>query len=228
MDALSKNMINHISIKTIDTPVRNWRPANLENINQRFEDQPPEELLRWALATYGDSLVVATGFGGSGIVQMHMIAQFRPKTTFFYLQTDLLFPETLALRDELSARLGIQFTEVHSGLSLGEQAYPAAVTCGRVTRTSACLHKVRSRYRNNSWPISSAWITAIRAATSRPAGLQTPIGRLGFRQQALNLAPLAAERAGVGCIDHHGLPYNKLRDAGHVALDWLCACTRRC
>ena len=102
---------------------QNWQPSNLASVSQRFEGRSPEELLRWGLVTYGDDIAMATGFGATGLVMMHMLAQIRPSATVFYLQTDVLFPETMALRDELAARLGIQFTEVHSGLSLGEQNY---------------------------------------------------------------------------------------------------------
>ncbi len=218
-------MINHISIKMIDTPVRNWKPANLENMNQRFEDRPPEELLHWALATYGDSLVVATGFGGSGIVQMHMIAQFRPKTTFFYLQTDLLFPETLALRDELSARLGIQFTEVHSGLSLGEQAYQYGRDLWARNPDLCCLlRKVEPM--KQFLADKRAWITAIRRDQS-PGRAQTPLVDWDFANGLIKLAPLAAwtKEQVWDYIDHHDLPYNKLRDAGYGSIGCV-PCTR--
>lgn len=53
---------------------------------------------------------------------MHLIAQIRPETTVFYLDTGLLFPETYELRDELAARLGLRFTQVRTDLSLEAQA----------------------------------------------------------------------------------------------------------
>jgi phosphoadenosine phosphosulfate reductase len=53
---------------------------------------------------------------------MHLISQIRPKTTISYLDTDLLFPETHTLRDELAVCLGLRFVRVYSDLSLETQA----------------------------------------------------------------------------------------------------------
>lgn len=218
-------MINHISIKTIDTPVRNWKPANLGRISQRFEQQHPKELLRWALATYGDNMVVATGFGGSGIVQMHMISQIRPKTTFFYLQTDVLFPETLALRDELAERLGIQFTEVHSGLSLGEQAFQY----GRVLWTrnpDLCCLMRKVEPMKQFLADKRAWVTAIRRDQSASRA-QTQLVDWDDTNGLIKLAPLATwtKEQVWDYIEAHNLPYNALRDAGYGSIGCM-PCTR--
>jgi phosphoadenosine phosphosulfate reductase len=218
-------MINHISIKTIEAPVRNWKPANLARISQRFEERPPQELLRWALATYSDDMVVATGFGGSGIVQMHMISQIRPKTTFFYLQTDLLFPETLALRDELAARLGIQFTEVHSGLSLGEQAFQYGRDLWTRNPDLCCLMR-KVEPMKQFLADKRAWVTAIRRDQA-PSRAETQLVDWDSTNGLIKLAPLAAwtKEQVWDYIEEHQLPYNALRDEGYGSIGCM-PCTR--
>lgn len=218
-------MVNHISIKTIDTPVKNWKPANLGRLSGRFEHRPPQDVLRWAAASYGDDLAVATGFGASGVVLMHMIAQFRPQSTFFYLQTDLLFPETLALRDQLAARLGIQFTEVHSGLSLGEQAFQY----GRqlwLRNPDLCCHLRKVEPLRRFLAGKRAWVTAIRRdqAASR---IFTQTVDWDHANGLVKIAPLAAwTRSQVWDYIHaHDLPYNGLHDRGFGSIGCV-PCTR--
>jgi phosphoadenosine phosphosulfate reductase len=218
-------MINHISIKSIEAPIRNWKPANLAQISRRFEQQTPQELLRWALATYGDDLVVANGFGDSGIVQMHMIAQIRPQTTFFYLQTDLLFPETLALRDELARRLGIRFTEIHSGLSLGEQAYQFGRELWARNPDLCCLMRKVEPMRA-FLADKRAWVTAIRRdqAVSRA---NTQLVDWDAANGLIKLAPLAAwsQEQVQDYMRQYELPHNELRDAGYGSIGCM-PCTR--
>jgi phosphoadenosine phosphosulfate reductase len=86
----------------------------LQQLNSRFANHPPAALLQWSMATFAPAIALATSFGPQSIVLMHLIAQIRPETTVFYLDTDLLFPETYALRDTLAERLGLRFTCVCS------------------------------------------------------------------------------------------------------------------
>src|SRR6185295_8330122 len=86
-----------------------------------FERSYPHEIIAWAAHTYGRKLAMATGFGPEGIVIMHIVSQVAPKTHIFYLDTDLFFPETYALRDQLQERLGISFERIATPLSLDQQ-----------------------------------------------------------------------------------------------------------
>lgn len=68
---------------------------------------------------------MATGFGSEGIVILHILQQAAPGTQVFY-NTDLLFPETCQLRDQLEERVGIQFTRIATTLSVQQQNEQAA------------------------------------------------------------------------------------------------------
>src|SRR5262245_50320076 len=92
-----------LPFSTISPPrvALSWSPTNLNSLNRRFETLHPREIMRWGLITYGPDISLATGFSPSGIVLLHMASQLRQRVNVFYLQTDLLFPETLDLRDHL-------------------------------------------------------------------------------------------------------------------------------
>jgi phosphoadenosine phosphosulfate reductase len=202
-----------------------WYPANLEPISHRFERQHPREVLRWALTTYGKDIALATGFGPSGIVLMHLASRLRPNTTVFYLQTDLLFPETMVLRDSLAERLGIHFTELRPDLTLDEQAQYYGPQLWRSDPDLCCLlRKVEPLRRFLA--TKKAWITAIRRDQSLT---RASINMVDWDRanHLLKISPLAGwTRDQVwSYLREHDLPYNPLHDQGYPSIGCY-PCTR--
>ena len=108
--------------KSGETATLKWTPARLRLIARCLRHSSPQSMLRWGLEYFGHGLCLATSFGPQSIVLMHVISRLQPSTTVFYLDTDLLFPETYRLRDELAERLDLRFTRVTSELTVEEQA----------------------------------------------------------------------------------------------------------
>src|SRR6266511_916253 len=73
----------------------------LARVSDEFETQSPEAVLRWAFSEFGPDVALATGFGAEGCVLIDMVSRITKGARIFYLDTDLLFPETYALRDQL-------------------------------------------------------------------------------------------------------------------------------
>src|SRR5258708_12771395 len=94
----------------------------LKAISDEFETAPPEVILRWAGEEFGPDIAFATGFGAEGCVIIAMLSNIRPGARIFYLDTDLLFPETYALRDRLAARFGVRFERRAPRPPLSDQA----------------------------------------------------------------------------------------------------------
>src|ERR1044071_4974611 len=94
----------------------------LRDISDGFEGASPEAVLYWASGRFGDEVALATGFGAEGCVLIDMLARVAPRMRVFYLDTDLLFPETYALAERLSARYGVRFERRVLRLTLEAQA----------------------------------------------------------------------------------------------------------
>src|SRR6266511_5731193 len=94
----------------------------LQELSAEYEADAPEAVLHWALEGFERDVALATGFGAEGCVLVHMLAGISREVRIFYLNTDLLFPETYALRDQLAARYGVQFERRATSLSVSEQA----------------------------------------------------------------------------------------------------------
>ena len=206
-------------------PLTSWTSVSFANTNRRFAAHQPEQILRWGLNTFAPHVALSTGFGPSGVVLMHMVSQMRSQVAVFYLDTDLLFPETLVLRDELAERLGLTFTRVHSGLSLDRQAevYGEALWQRDPDRCCA-LRKVEPL--RGYLAGRRAWITGLRRDQS-PGRAHTQPVEWDRTHQLVKLNPLAhwTRRDVWRYLHRHHLPYNKLHDEGFESIGCL-PCTR--
>jgi len=203
--------------------ITKWTPENLRTLSDQFEHSHPVEILRWGWENFGDGIALATGFGPEGVVLMHLVSQIAPEMTIFYLDTDLLFEETYALRDELANRLGLRFTRVHSRLSLETQAAQYGPELWARDPDQCCqLRKVNPL--RQYLADKGAWITAIRrdqTQTRAAAGLV----EWDAANQLVKLNPLAnwTSRQVWTHIANYHLPYNPLHDAGYPSLGcWPC------
>src|ERR1044072_7886093 len=93
-----------------------------ELIPSELELESAETVLRWALHEFGPDVALATGFGVEGCVLIRMLSEIDRDARMFYLDTDLLFPDTYELIRKLEARYGVRFEQRKSRLSLAAQA----------------------------------------------------------------------------------------------------------
>ena len=86
-----------------------------------LEDASAEEALRWAIETFHPRMYIAASFQKTSSVTIHMATRSNPDARFFYLDTDVLFPETYETRERLEERYGISFHR-YSSITLEQQA----------------------------------------------------------------------------------------------------------
>lgn len=94
-------------IDTLDVRPR-FTAADAAVLNARFKDQSADAVLRAVLTEQLVGRIAAvSSFGAESAVLLHMIAAIDPATPVLFLETGKHFPETLAHRDALIARLGL-------------------------------------------------------------------------------------------------------------------------
>lgn len=196
---------------------------DLTTIARQLESQGPAAILRWALATYGCSLTVATGFGPEGIVILHLVSQIDSRVKVFYLETDLFFEETYTLRDQLQTRLGLTFERVHSGLSLEQQAASYGENLWQNDPDLCCyLRKVIPLRQHLAGKL--AWVTGIRRGQT-PARANAQVVEWDQTNGLSKINPLvfwSAEQV-QEYTRIHNLPSNPLRQRGYPSIGcWPC------
>src|SRR5699024_6343228 len=133
----------------------------LERINREFEGVNPDRLLRWGFHTFGTDMVLGTGFGPSGMLLIHLLQQIVLDIPVFYLDTQLLFDQTYALRDRLEERFDIDITGVMPELTLKEQEQKYGEDLWK-SHPNRCCYFRKVRPLRNYLSDKKAWITGIR------------------------------------------------------------------
>jgi phosphoadenosine phosphosulfate reductase len=202
-----------------------WTPQRLAGVADTLDGAPLEEILRWGLENFAPGICLATSFGPQSIVLMHQIARLRPGTTVFYLDTDLLFPETYALRDELARSLGLEFTRVRPRLTVEAQAGAHGPRLWSREPDRCCrLRKVLPLRRFLA--DKRAWITGIRNGQSRSRSAAALV-QWDTANSTVKLNPLIrwTKQEVWDYIRRHGLPYNPLHEQGFPSIGCQ-PCTR--
>jgi phosphoadenosine phosphosulfate reductase len=190
----------------------------LKAISDEFETAPPEVILRWAGEEFGPDIAFATGFGAEGCVIIAMLSNIRPGARIFYLDTDLLFPETYALRDRLAARFGVRFERRATRVSLSDQAREYGDRLWERQPNLCCqLRKVE--------PLKEmlcglrAWGTAVRRDQS-PTRAQMGLVERDKQFGLIKINPLGAwsARDVWDYIARYDVPYNALHDHGYPSI----------
>ena len=191
--------------------------AELQRLNAEFDNASPNTILEWAARTYGEKLAVVTSFQPTGIATLHMLAEIAPHTAVLTLDTELLFPETYSLMDDLEQRLNLKLIRVKPALTVEQQAreYGAALwernpdACCQI-RKVAPLGPALDGY--------AAWITGLRRDQSGRAA--TPVISWDKKYQKVKICPFAnwTEDMIWLYIQSHELPYNVLHDQGYPSI----------
>lgn len=91
------------------TPFPRLSPhANAQVLNRVHAGAAPEVLLDDVIRQqFPDGIALVSSFGADSAVLLHMVARIDPATPVLFLETGMLFPETLAYQQSLAARLGL-------------------------------------------------------------------------------------------------------------------------
>ncbi|KIT18056.1 phosphoadenylyl-sulfate reductase [Jannaschia aquimarina] len=190
------------------------RTAQAAELNGRFAHAPAEDVLR-ATLDLGDTALVSS-FGADSVVLLHMAAAIDPSVPVLFLETGMLFAETLTYQREVAETLGL--TEVRLIRPSPEDLFlhdPEGDLHGRDPDLCCTLRKVR--------PLElalqgfDAWVTGRkRVQGAARAGL--PIFEVeGGRIKANPLAAWSGSDL-AAYMDTHALPRHPLVAQGYPSI----------
>jgi phosphoadenosine phosphosulfate reductase len=76
-------------------------------LDARLRSAEPQRILSTAVELFGDRLALVSSFGAESAVLLHMAAQIDPSIPVLFLDTGMLFGQTLDYRQKLAGRLGL-------------------------------------------------------------------------------------------------------------------------
>lgn len=82
----------------------------------------PQQILRWAVDTYAEELVMTSAFGLNGVALIHMLQAITRSVTILFVDTGYHHPETLETSRQIEAKYGLKIRVLRPVLSIEEQA----------------------------------------------------------------------------------------------------------
>ncbi len=193
--------------------------ADLIDLNRTFEERSPQELLEWTKATFGNRVAALSSMQKSGNAICHMMHSTSVDVPVLFVDTGVLFPETLETRDRLMQEYGINIRTLHPEKTMAEQTTEKGVLyltpegqkeCCEL-RKSAPLDAVAGDY--------DALIGSLRRSDGGARGA-CPILAVDLRLNVLRVNPLVNldDEQLAAYIDEHNVITNPLHDQGYTTI----------
>jgi phosphoadenosine phosphosulfate reductase len=199
---------------------------SLAEANSKLAGASPRQILEWAVERYYPRLTMATAFGPEGCVLLHLLAEIEPRVRVFNLDTGYQFPETLALRDQVAERYGIDVELVRPDATVGEYEQKNGGPL-YVTNSDQCCYDRKIVPLRRALAGYDAWITAIRRDQSADRSVAKAVGAdPKFGLVKINPLLTWTSRDVWAFIATHKVPFNSLHERGYASIGcWPCTRT---
>lgn len=185
-------------------------------------ESTPEEVLKWAWRTYGESAVFTSSFGAEDMVIMDMLSKTGAKISVATLDTGRLPEETYRVMEEASSKYGIQimtyfpdYAQVEgmvreNGMNLFYRSAENRKLCCRIRKVDPLNRLLKDR---------KAWITGLRADQT-PNRRNSRTVELDEQRGIVKINPILnwSSEDVWNYIRENGVPYNELHDKGFPSI----------
>jgi phosphoadenosine phosphosulfate reductase len=190
--------------------------ADADRLNLRFEGVDTQAMLGAIIPELKSRLAIVSSFGAESAVLLHMVATVDKDVPLIFVNTQKIFGETLAYRDELAERLG--FTDLRV---VRPDPYDLAASDRTGLRWSydpdGCCDLRKVRPLRRALAPFDAWISGRKGFQS---GTRTALPRFEIDEGRLKLNPLAdwnKDRLNAH-FDAHKLPRHPLEAQGYPSI----------
>lgn len=197
--------------------------GEVEALNQRFQSASTETILGWAWNEFGSRAGIGTSFQGAGLVMIHLARKNGFNFPVFTLDTGLLFPETVELKNRLEQFFGVQIESVLPDLSVPQQEVAFGPELWKTNPDLCCSMRKVVPLQGKLGELD-CWITGLRREQS---DTRADIGFVEvylFDEQSgreiVKLNPMAnwSRQAVWDYLKQNKIPYNPLHDQGYRSI----------
>ena len=205
-----------------ESDVRRW--------GSEYESKSAEDVLRWALDTFGTRVAISTSFQAEGMVVLDMAHRIDPQVRVFTIDTGRLPQETYDLIDRVRDHYGISLEVYYPdqdeltnmvarhGVNLFYRSVSLRLLCCEIRKVNPLKRALANL---------DAWITGLRRSQS---GTRSGIAKIEVDSAhggIVKVNPLAdwSQEQVWSYMRANDVPYNALYDKGYTSIG--CApCTR--
>jgi phosphoadenosine phosphosulfate reductase len=199
-------------------------PVQLEKLADEFENKSADEVLKWAINTFGTKVALASSFGAEDVVIIDMMVEIdKSRTKVFTLETGRLNQETYDVMDTIRARYGIPVDayfpdqrEVEEmirskGMNLFYESVENRKLCCEIRK----VHPL-----NRALSTLDGWITGLRRDQVATRSTTKKVEIDGSHGGIVKINPLADWSSDMvwDYIRKNNVPYNKLHDKGFPSI----------
>ncbi len=193
---------------------------DLATQSERLEHFSAQERVRWAVAHFGDRLVLSSSFGAQAAVCLHMVTALKPDIPVVLIDTGYLFPETYRFIDELTKRFSLNLKVYRALLSpawqearygkLWEQGIEGIKRYNRINKVEP-MNRALTALR------AAGWISGIRRAQGKA---RQNIPALVQDGGCVKIHPIIdwTDRDVFVYFKRHGLPYHPLWHQNYLSI----------
>ena len=195
-------------------PVRPaFDPADVVDLNRRFEQADADAIVAWAAARFGSRLVLASSFADTVLIDI--VTRTAPDVEVVFCDTGFHFSETLETLRQAMDRYGLNITVLRPA--------PDAVDLWAHGSDACCRDRKVAPLERHLSANADAWISGLRRDDS-PARAGTPIVEID-RRGLVKVNPLArwSEADVASYVSAHDVIVNPLVQQGYPSIGcWPC------
>jgi phosphoadenosine phosphosulfate reductase len=194
------------------------RQRDFDALNAEFADRHALDIIDWAVATFDPYVALSSSFGADSAVMLHLCTQVKPDLPVITVDTGFLFPETIAFRDKLAERLGLNLKVYRPRMSR-EEFVAEHGQMWRVNPDACCAFNKREPFERAKEELGlRSWLTGVRREQSK-SRKDTPFVQRDF-DGLIKICPIADWTAKDVhyYLAENDLPYHPLRDHGYLSI----------
>ncbi len=193
--------------------------ADLIDLNRTFEERTPQELLQWAKEVFGDRLAALSSMQRAGSVICHMLQAVPVEMSVLFVDTGVLFEESLLTRDRIMEQYGLKVRTLEPTQSMEQQTDEKGVLYLSPEGQKECCELRKSVPLDAVSGDYDALIGSLRRADGGQRG-SCPILAVDTRLNVLRVNPLVnfTDEQMDEYVDQNGVIVNPLHSQGYSTI----------
>ena len=193
--------------------------ARLQDLNKAFDDRTPEDLLRWTKEVFGKRVAAVSAMQQAGSVMCSEISRLKLDIPVLFVDTGVMFQETLDTRDRIAKEYGLTVRTLHPQKTMEEQTAEFGVLYLTVEGQKQCCHMRKVEPLHSVKGEFDALIGSLRRAEGGKRGA-CPVIAVDPEMNALRINPLAnlTDEQMADYVREHDVVVNPLHAQGYTTV----------
>ncbi len=193
--------------------------ADLINLNKTFEERTPQELIQWTKEVFGERAAAISAMQRAGSTVCHMLHAMQIEMRVLFVDTGVLFTETLQTRDRMRERYGLDIVTLTPKLTMREQTEKFGVLYMDPEGQKKCCDMRKTEPLLELADQYDALIGSLRRSDGGPRA-QCPILAVDPRMNCMRINPLVhfSDEQLAAYIDQNDVVVNPLHFEGYPTI----------